>query len=90
MSLSSVLKGPHFHRMELVKLIQHRSNLQYSVYLPYVSFWLASLCHLCHFAIAIAAAVAVDVGTVAVGCPYLSIASLAIQKATEIQVTPVV
>ena len=47
MSLGSVLKGPRFHRMESVKLMQYRSNLQYSVYLPYVFFWLASLCHLC-------------------------------------------
>ena len=47
MSLGSVLKGPRFNRMESVKLMQYRSNLQYSVYLPYVFFWLASLCHLC-------------------------------------------
>ena len=47
MSLGSVLKGPRFHRMESVKLMQYRSNLQYSVYLLYVFFWLASLCHLC-------------------------------------------
>ena len=47
MLLGSVLKGPCFHRMESVKLMQYRSNLQYSVYLPYVFFWLASLCHLC-------------------------------------------
>ena len=47
MSLGSVLKGPRFHRMESVKLMQYRSNLQYSVYLLYIFFWLASLCHLC-------------------------------------------
>ena len=47
MSLGSVLKGLLFYRMESVKLMQYKSNLQYSVYLPYVSFWLASLCHLC-------------------------------------------
>ena len=63
MSLGSVLKGPRFHRMESVKLIQYRSNLQYSVYLLYISFWLASLCHLCQppLPVAIAVAVAVDV-----------------------------
>ena len=42
------------------------------------------------FAVAVAAAVAVDVGAVAVGCPYFFIASVAIREVTEIQATWVV
>ena len=90
MSLGSVLKGPRFHRMELVKLMQYRSNLQYSVYLPYVSFWLASLCHLCRSPFAIAVAVAVDVGAAAVVYLYFFMVSVANRETTEIQVTWVV
>ena len=88
MLLGSVLKGPHFHGMELVKLIQYRSTtLQCvpSIYLP-----LAGLSVSVTLAVAVAIAVAVDVGAVAVGYPYFFIASMANQEVTEIQVTWVV
>ena len=78
--------------MESVKLMQYRSNLQYSVYLPYVSF-LAGLSVSSvsvTFAIAIAVAVAVDVGAAAVVCLYFFMVSVANREATEIQATWVV
>ena len=92
MSLGSVLKGPRFHRMESVKSMQYRSNLQYSVYLLYI-FFLAGLSVSSvsvTLAVAVAVAVAVDVGAAAVGWPYFVIASVANREATKIQATWVV
>ena len=97
MSLGSVLKGPRFHRMESAKLMQYRSNLdlQYSVYLPYVSF-LAGLSVssvLVTFAVAIAVVIAfyaVVVGAAAVVCLYFFMVSVANREATEIHATWVV